>query len=263
LKKAILVVSFGTSYEDARRKCIESIEHYIQEAFTTYEVRRAFTSNFIIKKLKERDGLQVDTVKEALTRLKHDGFNEVYIQPLHIIPGHEYDKIKRQVIPFLKHLDVLKLGTPLLYEMDDYSRVVEALRIQTTEMSKADMVLMMGHGTDHFANGLYLTLQHFIDRANLPIMIGNVEGYPEIDDLLPKLKLMQLTSISIMPFMLVAGDHARNDMAGDDDTSWASRLENEGYGVDVHIRGLGENINIQNIFISKVKLLINEEPSNE
>ncbi len=147
--------------------------------------------------------------------------------------------------------------------MDDYSRIVQALKIQIESMSTSDMTLMMGHGTDHFANGLYLTLQHFIDQEKLPIMIGNVEGYPEMADLLPVLNKMELKTISIMPFMLVAGDHARNDMAGDDDDSWASQLEAKGYLVETHIRGLGENPDIQNIFIDKVKLLIHKEPTNE
>lgn len=257
MKKAILVVSFGTSYEEARRRNIESIENHIHETFTEYEVRRAFTSHFIIKKLLQRDGLQVDTVQEALDRLAKDGFEDIYIQPLHIIPGYEYEKVKRAVVHYPKGVfKVLRLGKPLLHDMLDYPQVVEALREQSNELDQADVVVLMGHGTDHFANGLYMTLQYFIDRSGLNVILGNVEGYPELKDLLPHMKTMAYKRVGVMPFMLVAGEHVKNDMVGNSEDSWVNVLESEGYEVEAMIRGLGENPVIHQIFIEKVQDLI-------
>ncbi|MCK4257647.1 MAG: sirohydrochlorin cobaltochelatase [Halanaerobiales bacterium] len=255
MKKGILVVSFGTSYEETRKRCIESIEEKVKETFKEYEVRRAFTSNMIIKKLKERDGLHIDTTMDALNRMVEDGFKEIIVQPLHIIPGLEYEKVKLAVA-MIKHKKEINitLGHPLLYSIEDYHEVIEALEHQMPTRDHEHAVVLMGHGTEHFANACYSLLQRLFDDKKSHVFIGNVEGYPELKDLLPILKERDYKKLTLMPMMLVAGDHAQNDMAGDEEDSWKSVLESEGFEVECVLKGLGENELIGTTFVNRINV---------
>lgn len=257
-KKAILVTSFGTSYPEARRANIETIENKIKDSFPAYEIKRAFTSNMIIKKLKNRDNIIIDTPEEAILKLIEDGYDEVVIQPLHIIPGEEYEKI---VLVYNKYRDSFKklvLGKPILYHIEDYKEAVEALKIQIPNSKKDSAVILMGHGTKHFANACYASLQQFLDAAKMNVFVGTVEGYPEIVDIIPKLKENKIKTVTLMPYMVVAGDHAHNDMASDEDDSWKSILETEGFDVNIYLHGLGENVEYQCIYANRVKAAIDE-----
>lgn len=259
MSKAILVVSHGSSYKDTREKCIDAVETRISESFPEAIIRRAFSSDRIIAKLKEKDGICIDTVTEALDKLLSEGIKEVFVQPLLIIPGYEYDKLRAIIGGYEeKGFTTLKLGKPLLYDMKDYPQVVKALEDQIQDIKQTDRVMMMAHGTDHSANGLYMCLQHFLDKANVNITIGNIKGYPEIKDIIPFLEYMKVNRVSLFPFMLVAGDHARKDMAGEAEDSWVNVLRKKGYKVDYQIRGLGENKMVHRIFINKIKELIQE-----
>jgi len=259
LSKAILVVSHGSSYKDTREKCIDSVEKSIKDFFPEDIVRRAFSSDRIIANLKERDGICIDTVTEALDKLLSEGIKEVFVQPLLIIPGYEYDKLRNIIGGYEeKGFTTLKLGKPLLYDMKDYPQVVKALENQIQDIKQSDRVMMMAHGTDHCSNGLYMCLQHFLDKENVNITIGNIKGYPEIMDIIPRLEHMKVRSVSLIPFMLVAGDHARKDMAGNAEDSWVNVLSKNGYKVDYEIRGLGENKMVHRIFVNKIKELIQE-----
>lgn len=252
-KKGILVVSFGTSYEHTRKANIEAVEIKINEAFKDYEVRRAFTSSRIIKKLKERDNIFIDNTSEALEKMKREGFEEVIIQPLHIIPGIEYEKI---VTVFKEHgsnFEKIEIGTPILYSMDDYEEAVEALKSQLPDIKEDSAVVLMGHGTYHPSNACYACLQSFLSDEGLNVYVGTVEGYPEIEHIIPKLKNRNVKEVTLMPYMLVAGDHAINDMASDEEDSWKSILEKEGFKVNMYIHGLGENPDYQRIYVNKVK----------
>ncbi|MBM7854893.1 sirohydrochlorin cobaltochelatase [Desulfohalotomaculum tongense] len=256
-KKAILVVSFGTSYPEARKACIESVENKIKNTFKDYEIRRAFTSEFIIKKLAQRDGLSIDNPEQALTKLKEEGYKQVVVQPLHIIPGAEYDEVKIIVDKFAaeKAFEQIVLGRPLLgseSNPNDYAIALEALKEQIPELAENQAVLLMGHGTHHEANACYDKFQQEINKANLNIFVGTVEAEPTLEDIKEQLAAKDIKSVILMPFMLVAGDHAQNDLAGDEKESWKMQLKDE-YTVETYLHGLGENPAIQDIYVQHVK----------
>ncbi|MTI46572.1 MAG: sirohydrochlorin cobaltochelatase [Firmicutes bacterium] len=251
MKKGILVVSFGTSYENTRKACIESVEKRIEKEFPKSEVRRAFTSNIIINKLKKRDSLIIDTPEQALNKMKNEGFDEVIIQPTHIIPGKEYEEIVETVKAFKDSFEKVTMGRPLLTMNKDYKIAVDALKHQLPDMKENEAVLLMGHGTYHHANACYSCLQSVINDEELNLFVGTVEGYPELDDIIPKLNKANINEVTLMPFMLVAGDHAVNDLVGEED-SWKSILEEQGFKVKVHMSGLGENSKYQDIYVNHV-----------
>ncbi|HLR34182.1 MAG TPA: sirohydrochlorin cobaltochelatase [Tissierellales bacterium] len=258
MKKGILVVSFGTSYEKTRKLCIRAIEDKIQERFKDYTVRRAFTSNMIIRKLKKRDNLYIDTVDEALKKFREDGFNQVFVQPLHIIPGHEYEKIVKEVEKYNKDkvFDKLKLGEPLLYNEEDYSYVIRALEKDIDSLKEEEKLILMGHGTDHNANKCYKILEEKLrEKGYKNVYIGTAEGYQPIEEIIPLLKERKSKEVNLQPFMLVAGDHVLNDMVGKED-SWKVKLENKGFIVGSKIKGLGEKEEFQNIFINKLEYML-------
>jgi len=258
-KKAILVVSFGTTYPDTLQLTIESVENKIRATYPDYEVRRAFTSRKVIKKWAERDGIQFDTEKEALDKLSAEGYDEVYVQPLHIVAGEEYDKVKKLVAQYAQEevFARISLGRPLLFYLgqegkpDDYAAAIAAIHTQLPQTDqRADAVVFMGHGGVHPANAAYAALQLKFDAAKLKnVYIYTVEGFPALEDVIAKLKQDKATRVVLMPFMLVAGDHAVNDMAGADKESAQSILRAAGFQVDTYIHGLGENHAIQEIYL--------------
>ncbi|WP_432665947.1 sirohydrochlorin cobaltochelatase [Wukongibacter baidiensis] len=253
-KKAIVVVSFGTSYADTRKVTIEACEEKITKAFPEYDVRRAFTSQIIINKLKERDNILVDNPTEALTKLKNEGFSEVYIQPLHVINGSEYDDIVAEASEFEDAFDKLVLGRPLLTSVEDYRKVVQALAEEMPERSEKEAVVFMGHGTHHDANAAYACLDYvFEDEGQNNVFVGTVEGFPTIETVIKGLEKKNIEKVTLMPLMLVAGDHAQNDMAGDEEDSWKIILKGKGYEVETILRGLGEFPKIQDLYIEHLK----------
>ncbi|MEY8000243.1 sirohydrochlorin cobaltochelatase [Clostridium sp. Mt-5] len=254
LKKGILVVSFGTSVLKALKNCIQATEQEIGKEFKGYEVRRAFTSGVIIRKLKREMKLNIDTVSEALDKMKYEGFSEVYVQPLHIMPGDEYDKIICDVKKYEAFFDRLIVGKPVLYRKDDYTIAAEALKSQIPDLREGEAVVLMGHGSSHPCNASYVMFQYILDDMGMKkIFVGTVEGYPVIENIIPKLKENKIRNITLMPFMLVAGDHALNDMAGEDSSSWKEILKNKGFQVSTYIHGLGENKAFQKIYVQHVK----------
>ncbi|WIV11803.1 sirohydrochlorin cobaltochelatase [Proteiniborus sp. MB09-C3] len=254
MKKGIVVVSFGTSYEETRRLCIESIENKIKKEFSDYQVERAFTSQMVINKLRKRDGILVNNVTEALEKMRQEGICQVFIQSLHIIPGHEYNKLLRQVELFKeKNSDItIHVGAPLLNNDADYKRSVEAIEIKALNNNEA--VVFMGHGTDHDSDSSYDLLERqFREEYSDKIFIGTIEGSSKLEDIISQLLEQKINKVKLMPFMLVAGDHAMNDMAGDEEDSWKSILISNGFQVEVTMNGLGENEKIQDIFVSHLK----------
>lgn len=259
-KKAILVISFGTSYADTRKVTIEACEKKIQDTFSDYEVRRAFTSDIIIKIMKERDNLVVDTPEEALQKLQDEGFSEVIVQPLHVIPGAEFHDIVNVVRKYKTTFDTIHLGAPLLATTHDYMAVAEAIKGQLPELGEHEAVAFMGHGTHHPANAAYAALERvFEDKDMKRVFVGTVEGYPEFEHVLKRLQNNKIEKATLMPFMLVAGDHAQNDMAGDEEDSWKTMLKKEGFVVETFLHGLGENQAIQDIYVQHIKDAIEGE----
>ncbi|MDP4144830.1 MAG: sirohydrochlorin cobaltochelatase [Bacillota bacterium] len=256
MKKAILVVSFGTTHQDTMEATIKKIEEKVEDKFKEYEIRRAFTAHQIIKILKERDGVHEDTPEEALSKLHKENFSEVVVQPLHIIPGDEYEYIKYVVDKFraLGVFEKLILGRPVLYFKgdgeeipDDYSIFVEAMN---SELTKLSPVVLMGHGSTHPANSSYNCLQEVLrDKGFDNAYIATVEGYPTIDYVIEKVKTDGLNQVSLMPLMLVAGEHAKNDMQ----CTWKELLEKEEIQASVYLHGLGEIEKFQDIYIEHIE----------
>lgn len=267
MKKAILVVSFGTTHEDTRKVTIDAIEEKIKNTFEGYDIRRAFTSHIILKVLKNRDNLNVDTPEEALEKLKNEGYEEVIVQPLHVIPGVEFDYINNVVDLYKKSkaFEKIVVGRPLIcfkgeedHVPDDYSIMVDALSTQLTQMTKEGTIILMGHGTNHIANAVYCCFESVLrDRGFKNVHVATVEGYPTLDRVIPNITQDVEEEVILMPLMLVAGDHAKNDMAGEDEDSWKSILEAKGFKVKIHLHGLGETNEIQDIYIQHIKDVIN------
>lgn len=248
-KPVVLVVSFGTSYNDSRDKTIGAVENAIAEANPDYEVRRAFTSQIIIDKLKERDGLEIDNVEEALDRLVSDGVKKLVVQPTHVMSGYEYDDLAEAVEEYRDKFDSVAMGAPLLTSDDDYTKVAQALVHATSDYNADDeAIVFMGHGTEHDANAVYAKLQDtFTDIGADNRFIGTVESTPTIDDVMESVKGYK--KVVLEPLMVVAGDHANNDMAGSEEDSWKSRFESAGFEVECVLHGMGEIPEIRDIYV--------------
>lgn len=252
-KPVILVVSFGTSYNDTREKTIEAIENDVTEAFPDYEVRRAFTSQTIINKLATRDGLEIDNVEQAMQRLIDNGVKTVIVQPTHVMNGFEYDEMMAAIAPFADQFDEILYGKPLLTSVDDYFAVIDAMTADWPEAGEKDVFVLLGHGTHHFANATYAALDFMFKDAGHPnVFIGTVEGYPDIDTVLKGVEAFGAEKVTLLPLMIVAGDHAENDMAGDEEDSWKIIFKGEGYEVETILKGLGEYEGVRALFIDHI-----------
>lgn len=250
MKRALLVVSFGTSYKETREKTIKPCEELIASAFEGYDFYRAFTSNIIIRKIARVENIKINNPIEALDELVAAGYEEVVVQTLHVICGEEYCKLKEQVARYENQFKKIVLGRPLLTRIEDYKATVEAVKTGLPILKAGEGVVLMGHGTEHEAHSAYCALDYMFNQEELPIFMGTVEGYPEIREVIKRLKKAEIRKAYLMPFMLVAGDHAINDMAGEDEDSWKSILEAEGFEVECILRGLGENPNIRKQFLA-------------
>lgn len=253
---AILVVSFGTSYNDSRDLTIGAIEDAIADAFPEYEVRRAFTSQIIIDKLKERDGLEIDNVAEALDRAEEDGIRELVVQPTHLMDGYEYTDLVEELSDYVDRFDRILLGTPLLTSDADYDAVIAAVAEHTASYDDGETaVCFMGHGTEADSNAVYASLQEKLTAAGYEnYYIGTVEAEPSLEDVIAALQEKgTYTRVVLEPLMVVAGDHANNDMAGEEEDSWKTVLENEGYEVECVLEGLGQIPAIQELYVEHVQ----------
>ena len=253
MKKGIIITSFGTTHEDTRIKCIESIENRIREEFKDYLILGAFTSKVIMKILKDRDNLHVDNLSQALAKMLEEGICDIYIQPLLIIEGVEYEKILREARNFLKSNNCkVQIGKPLLSSDKDYVDLISALGL-----NKEETTVFMGHGSYHKSDQVYQKLEDLIrESGNETTFIGTVEGEKTIGDIVDSLKKKDIDKVILKPLMLVAGDHAKNDMASDEEDSWKSILEKNNIQVKTLIEGLGENKEVQDIFINHLQAII-------
>ena len=251
VKPAILVVSFGTSFNDSRHITIGAIESAIREKFPDYDVRRAFTSQIIIDKLKERDGVVIDNVEEALDRLVADKVQEIVVQPTHLMNGYEYDDLAKALESYKDKFKKVALGEPLLSSDDDYYKVIAALASVSERYDDGKTALVfMGHGTEAESNKVYSTLQDKLTaEGKKNYFIGTVEATPSIEDVLKGVKAAGLKKAVLRPLMVVAGDHANNDMADlEDPESWASQLTAAGIEVECVLEGLGQMVEIDDLY---------------
>ncbi len=257
---AILVVSFGTSYNESRDATIGATEQAIQTAFPQYEVRRAFTSQIIIDKLAERDGLEIDNVTQALDRAAADGIKNLIVQPTHLMNGYEYTDLKDELANYEDTFDQIAIGEPLLTSDEDFEAVISAITADTASYDDGQTaIVFMGHGTEADSNGVYAKLQEMITADGFDnYYIGTVEATPSLDDIIASLDGKDYTRVVLEPLMVVAGDHANNDMAGDEDDSWKSILTAQGYEVECILEGLGQKPAVQAVYVDHVKAAVDQ-----
>ena len=255
-KKAILAVSFGTSHNDTRKITIDAIEQDMQAAFPDYALYRAWTSKMIIKKVNARDGVHICNVKEAMEKMLQDGITDVLVQPTHVINGIENDLMKEDALAFQEQFHSISFGDPLLTSEQDNLAVIDAITSEFKTLTKDDVLVLMGHGTTHYANAIYAALDYtFKDKGYSNIFLGTVEAYPTMESLLKMVHAYQPKKVVLAPFMIVAGDHAKNDMASDEPDSWYSQFKAAGYDVKPVLKGLGEYTGIRKLFIEHLKTI--------
>ena len=255
VRKGILLVAFGTTVPEAQIS-FENIERSVKKTFPGVPVRWGYTSRTIIRKMAEK-GKHLATPEEALSSMMRENFTNVAVQSLHVMPGAEFHGLVKNVQRFAgmsKGLKKVIVGDPLMTTSEDVQRVAENfLRIIPPERRKTDAVVFMGHGTHHPANVYYAALNYHVQKLDPNVFVGTVEGWPEIDDIKSDLKKNRIEKAYLMPFMTVAGDHARNDMAGPSADSWKSMLEKEGINCVVVLKGTAEFQEFVDIWVDHLR----------
>ena len=253
-KAALLMVHFGTTHDDARTLTIDAINTKAQAAFPELKFQEAYTSRIIIRRLKER-GITKLTPLDAMLKLRSEGYTHLIVQSTNIIDGVEMESLRRDVESVLPFFKDIRVGTPLLYSVEDAEKVVSILGsrynvpAQSKKVAKEHFVLV-GHGTYTPSTAIYSQMDYMLKANGLPnFHVGTIEGYPTFETMLAQLKATKAKQVTLAPFMFVAGDHAKNDLAGE----WKEALEKEGYTVSTHLEGLGQVPEIQEIFISHIR----------
>lgn len=254
-EKELLAASFGTSYQDTRCRTIGAIEEELERAFPEYSVRRGFTSRMIINRVKTRDQIVIDSLEEALRRAADNGVKRLIVQPTHMMDGFEYTALADKVAEYSRFFEAAAVGKPLLSSEGDFQAVVQALIEETEEYDDGETAFcFMGHGTEAQANQVYRKLQEmFLAAGHENYFIGTVEAEPALEEVLAQVKKGSYKRAVLQPLMIVAGDHANNDMAGDEEGSWKRAFEEAGYEVSCILKGLGELEKIRRIFVRHAK----------
>ena len=269
----LLVVSFGTSFNDSRVADIKGIEDALQAANPDWSVRRAFTAQIIINHIQARDDEHIDNMDQALERAVKNGVKNLVIQPTHLMHGAEYDELMDAVDAYKDKFESVKVAEPLLGEVgddadtvNDDKKAVATANYDSLDAAKEDGVafVFMGHGTSHTAKVSYSQMQAQMKELGYEnVFIGTVEGEPEetaCEEVIKAVSAAGYKKVILRPLMVVAGDHANNDMAGDDDDSWKSQFEASGKfdSIDTQIAGLGEIKAIQDLYVAHTADAINE-----
>lgn len=274
----LLVVSFGTSYNDSRINDIKSIEDALQEAYPDWSVRRAFTAQIIINHIQARDGEKIDNMTQALERAVANGVKNLVVQPTHLMHGAEYDEMCAAIDAYRDNFDSVSIAEPLLGEVGsdasvinaDKEAVAKAVAAAAVEASGFDSLeaakeagaafVLLGHGTAHVARVSYSQMSTQMQQLGYEnVFIGTVEGEPEetaCESVIEEVRAAGYTTVILRPLMVVAGDHANNDMAGSDDDSWKPMFEDAGLTVDCQIAGLGGIADIQALYIAHTQAAI-------
>ena len=276
----LLVVSFGTSFNDSRVKDIKGIEDALQAAYPDWSVRRAFTAQIIINHVQARDGEKIDNMQQALDRAVANGVKNLVVQPTHLMHGAEYDEMMEMIDEYKDKFESVAVAEPLLGEVgadaavinadkEAVAKAVTAAAVKDAGFDSLDAAaeekvafVFMGHGTSHTAKVSYSQMQTAMQTLGYSnVFIGTVEGEPEetaCENVIEAVKAAGYTKVVLRPLMVVAGDHANNDMAGDDDDSWKSQFEASGAfdSVECQIAGLGEIADIQQLYIAHTKAAV-------
>ena len=274
----LLVVSFGTSYNDSRVADIKGIEDALQAAYPDWSVRRAFTAQIIINHVQARDGEKIDNMQQALERAVANGVKNLVVQPTHLMHGAEYDEMCEAIEQYKDKFESVSIAEPLLGEVGSDATVInadkEAVAKAITAAAVADSgfesldaakdagtaFVFMGHGTAHVAKVTYSQMQTQMQNLGYEnVFIGTVEGEPEetaCEAVIEAVKAAGYTNVVLRPLMVVAGDHANNDMAGSEEDSWKTMFEADGFTVDCQIHGLGEIADVQALYVAHTKAAI-------
>ena len=277
-EKELLVVSFGTSFNDSRVADIKSIEDALQEANPDWSVRRAFTAQIIINHIQARDGEKIDNMEQALERAVANGVKQLVVQPTHLMHGAEYDEMCAAIEKVRDQFESVEIAEPMLGEVGDDATVINADKeavakavvaaaleesgYETTAAAKDAGVayVLMGHGTAHVAKVTYSQMATQMENLGYEnVFIGTVEGEPEetsCEAVIEAVKNAGYTTVVLRPLMVVAGDHANNDMAGADDDSWKTMFEAAGFTVNCQISGLGRIADVQALYVAHTKAAI-------
>ncbi|WP_405758718.1 sirohydrochlorin cobaltochelatase [Anaerovibrio slackiae] len=257
-KDAIVVMTFGTTFAENRAKTIDATIEGIKAAHPGVKVVTAYTSHIIIDRVAANEGIKYPTPEEALAQLKAEGYTRVALTTLDVIPGMEYNYKLGVFNSYKQDFKKMTIGTPLMYwqgqeeQADDVTEVLEAFATQFPKTKKGEGIVIMAHGTPNIANAYYAVIQEKLQEMGYDnVFIETVEGWPSLETIIPKLKVKKIKKVTIMPFMMVAGDHANNDMAGSEEDSHKSILEKEGIKVEAYIHGLGENEAVRNVFVER------------
>lgn len=248
----LLVVSFGTTSPESRRLNIGAVELAMRDAAgDDWTVCRCFTSQMIINIIEKKEGVHTDNIKEALEKASAEGIKNLVVQPTHLMKGLEYDKLKRILADHAPSFEKVALGDPLLTSEDDFSRVADAIIMASAGYEDGNTaIVFMGHGTEAASNGIYGKMQKVLDcKGKADYFIGTVEAEPSLDDVIRAVKAGDYRRVVLRPLMLVAGNHAVNDMASETDPeSWYSRFTAEGYETICVIEGLGQIPAVREIY---------------
>ena len=254
MSKGLLVVSFGTSVAETRRKTIEAIEKDLAAAFPERKAYRAWTSSIIRRKLRNLGELEVDSVEEALEKMLADGITDLLVQPTHMLPGEEYAKVISAVGAAAPRFERLRLGKPLLTGDGDVQAVAAVLEDTFADVGDDELLAMMGHGSAEAEENYYLRLTEAFRKDGKPnFCVGTVEEEPGFAPVLDAARELKPRRVRLLPFMVVAGDHALNDMAGEGEDSWAGMLRKAGYTVESILKGMGEYPQVRAMYIEKAR----------
>lgn len=257
-EKELLVVSFGTSFNDSRRLTIGAIESALEKAFPEYAVRRGFTSQIIIDHVAKRDGEIIDNMQEALDRAVNNGVKTLVVQPTHLMNGLEYEEMSEAIAQYSDAFEQVSIGQPLLTSDEDFQAVAKAITEATADYDDGETaIVFMGHGTEAESNGVYAKMQQVLtDGGYAHYYVGTVEATPSLDDVLEAVKQGSYKRVVLRPLMVVAGDHANNDMAGNDDDSWKTTFEKAGYEVVCEVEGLGALEAVQQLYVEHAQAAV-------
>lgn len=255
----LLVLSFGTSFNDSRRLTIGAIEDAIDEALgDEWSVRRGFTSNIIIDHVERRDGIHIDDINEALDRAVDNGVKNLVVQPTHLMNGLEYDEIIGKLAEYADAFEKVAVGEPLLTSDEDFNTVADAIIDATRDYDDGETAIcFMGHGTEAESNQVYQKMQELLTEKGMEhYYVGTVEATPSLDDVLAAVQEGGYKKVVLRPLMVVAGDHANNDMAGDEEGTWKKAFEDAGYEVECVLEGLGQLPAIQDLYAAHAQAAV-------
>lgn len=255
----LLVLSFGTSFNDSRRLTIGAIEDAIDEALPEeWSVRRGFTANIVIDHVERRDGIHIDDINEALDRAVDNGVKKLVVQPTHLMNGIEYDEIMGKLAEYADAFEKVVVGEPLLTSDEDFGTVADAIVEATKEYDDGETAIcFMGHGTEAESNQVYQKMQDVLTEKGMAnYYVGTVEATPSLDDVLAAVQAGEYKRVVLRPLMVVAGDHANNDMAGDEDGTWKKTFEDAGYEVVTVLEGLGQIPAIQDLYVAHAQAAV-------